>query len=78
MNNIFFKSKYKGDNSVKNQKGDFPIKGSSLDCTCANTDYFIAHVFISIVRLNRYVIKGSPSSHLEHKFMNKCFKIQLV
>ena len=45
MNILFFiiiKSKYKGDNSVKKQKGDSLLKGSGPDCTCANTDYFIA------------------------------------
>ena len=37
---FFIESKYKGDNSVK--KGDSPLKRSGPDCTCANTDYFIA------------------------------------
>ena len=40
--NIFIKTKYKGDNTVKKRKGDSPLKSSGLDCTCANTNYFIA------------------------------------
>ena len=36
---------------------DVKTKRSSPDCTCANTDYFIAWI-ISIVRMNRYVIKS--------------------
>ena len=35
---VFIKSKYKGNNSVKKQKGDSPLKHGP-DCTCANTDY---------------------------------------
>ena len=58
MKIIFFnKSIYKGDNPVKKRKGDSPLKSSGSDCTCANTDYFIARFCINIVRLNRYVIK---------------------
>ena len=30
-----------GDNSVKNEEYT-PLKSASIDCTCANTDYFIA------------------------------------
>ena len=39
---FFIKRKYKGDTSVKKRKGDSLLKSSSPDCTCANTDYFIA------------------------------------
>ena len=43
MNIIFvIKSKYKSDNSMKKLIGDSPLKGSDPDCTCGNTDYFIA------------------------------------
>ena len=31
---VFIESKYKGDNSVKNQNRDSPIKRSVSDCTC--------------------------------------------
>ena len=62
MNIIFFiKSKCRGDNSVKQKKDeDSPLKGFVPDCTCANIDYFLLHGFdvcISIVRLDRYVVK---------------------
>ena len=40
----FNKSIYKGDNPVKKRKGDSPLKSSGSDCTCANTDYFIARL----------------------------------
>ena len=40
MNIIFFiKSNYKGGNSIKTLKGESPLKRSSQDCTCVNTDY---------------------------------------
>ena len=42
MNIIFFiKNKYKGDN-LKKRKGDYHLESSGPDCTCANTDSFIA------------------------------------
>ena len=45
---FYIKSKYKGDNSVKNKSYSL-LKKVSLDCTCANTDYFITVLMFVLV-----------------------------
>ena len=75
MNIIFFiKSNYKGGNSIKTLKGESPLKGSSQDCTCVNTDY-VTCVNTDYVK---YVGKMclSPSC-LTHCRQDSSFRIRL-
>ena len=60
---FFIKSKYKGDNSIKKRKGNSPLKHSGVQIVHVLIQIILLHGFdacVSIVRLNRYVIKSIP------------------